>query len=355
MPKRVIRELKLSHIAAVDRPCQEGARAILIKRAPDDAWDALAKLDLSYARSFAEIVIENEQREARWRADQEMWPLFDALRDTLSSIAADQVLDQNQKLTRVQESVSEFVAALRAKWPDVADEISEIAKVSKDAAAMAPFLKAEASESEMEVDMDELAKLKQQVADLEKKNGELETHLSAANTAKAAAEGEVTAATAKVVELETRVETLEKAADETITVAGNSVSKREVGATQFAVFKGLQNEAETARLEKRADDEFGSLPGTTAERAAVLKHMASAPEDVRKAFDAIATTAEKAMSGAFESLGHRPSAETRKAAGDFMAKVEEVKKRDGIGKSDAMTKARREFPAEFEAYQNAGS
>lgn len=353
MAKRILRNLKLSHIAAVDFPCQEGAKALLIKSA--DRWKILAKSEDLHARTFAEIITENEERQRRWAAEEAMWPLFSALRESLASIASDAAVDSNQKLTRVQESVSQFIAALREKWPDVADEIQEIAKASPESAGMAPFIEAFAKLKETEVDVTELEKANQKIADLEKRNGELTTQLEAANTAKAKMETDLAEAKEETKTAKAKVDELEKASDEKITVGGQEVSKLAVGPSQFAIFKGLQDEAITARLEKRVGDDFSHLPGTVAERAAVLKHMETAPDEVKKSFEQIMTTAEKVAGGAFESIGTGGTPEVRKARGDFMAKVGEIQTRDKISRHQAMSKARVEFPAEFEAYNGTAS
>ena len=52
---------------------------------------------------------------------------------------------------------------------------------------------------------------------------------------------------------------------------------------------------------------------------------------------------------------HRPSYEKieKRSVTDFRALVDQIAKRDGIEKSAAMSKARREHPAEFAAYQQA--
>src|SRR4051812_31698118 len=43
MAKRIMHELNLKRIAAVDRPCQEGATAMILKRAPDGRYLAKGK------------------------------------------------------------------------------------------------------------------------------------------------------------------------------------------------------------------------------------------------------------------------------------------------------------------------
>lgn len=201
-------------------------------------------------------------------------------------------------------------------------------------------------------DLEKIANLESQIADLNKKLTTAETSIAAITKAR---DDALTAAG----DLQKSVELAKS--DEVITVAGQEVRKSVVGEGSFAVFKAQQaeivkvrDEAETSRLEKRADDEFGVLPGTTAERAAVLKYIASAPDEVRKTAEAILTAAQKTMVSAFNTVGNRgEKPAVSKGGGSFMVKVNEIAKRDGLGKADAMTKARRECPDEYEAYQGA--
>lgn len=59
---------------------------------------------------------------------------------------------------------------------------------------------------------------------------------------------------------------------------------------------------------------------------------------------------ERIAKAAREAAKPRP---VTKAEQDFQDRVDEIAKRDGIGRSGAMSKARAEFPTEFATYQEA--
>lgn len=384
---RILHDLRLDAIAAVDFPCQEPAMAAILKRAPADGSDLgpgfesfakLAKLDDMGARAFAEILAENEARRAKWKADEVMWPLFDALRESLSSIAGDQTLDPATKLTRVQESVTQFITALREEWPDVAEEVAEIAKASPNADRMAVFIRAAKAANE-EADMPDIkeADLTKAATELTSDNPVIKALIDAA-IAKGKADAESAAAEkAKAMpfgDMEEEGKPTKKGRDFLAKHSGDgdeilkigtgedtqTIRKSVVGDAQFAIFKAQNAEIEKARdradmaeFEKRASDEFPSLPGTATEKALVLKALRSAPEAVRKTADELFKAGEAAAKGAFEPIGKgtqpgggdgQGGGDLAKARGDFQAKVSEIAKRDNCGTAEAMSKARREHP-----------
>lgn len=107
-------------------------------------------------------------------------------------------------------------------------------------------------------------------------------------------------------------------ADETLSVGGATIAKSMVGDQAFAVMKAQQAQIEEQReafakaqeamadqtFAKRASDDFPHLAGTVEDRAAVLKHIAKAPEAVQKAAEAILKAAEGSAKLAFKSVGH---------------------------------------------------
>jgi hypothetical protein len=122
---------------------------------------------------------------------------------------------------------------------------------------------------------------------------------------------------------------LAKSGDETVTVEGQTISKRAVGDAVFSVMKAqsarldaqeadikkARETAELATFTKRATDDFAHLAGTVEERAAILKHLSTAPADIQKAADALLKAAEGAAKFAFEKAGHGGGADpVRKAA-----------------------------------------
>lgn len=108
------------------------------------------------------------------------------------------------------------------------------------------------------------------------------------------------------------------AGDETFTsVDGATISKRAVGDSVYAILKSqdariktqgdeIAKAAEAAAdsaIRKRATVEFPHLAGSEDDRFAVLKYLSKAPEDVRKASDAILKAADAAAKFAFSKAG----------------------------------------------------
>jgi predicted enzyme involved in methoxymalonyl-ACP biosynthesis len=155
---------------------------------------------------------------------------------------------------------------------------------------------------------------------------------------------------------------------ESVVIEGETISKAEVGDAVFNVLKAqseriekadkeiqkAKDEAELERLKKRADDMYSHVPGTTDERASILKAMSAMPEGLRKSMEKVMLQSEKLAKSAFERVGTsggRDPADMQKSKIDFEKKVAEIAKRDGVSRVDAMAKARLEDPEAFKAFQ----
>jgi hypothetical protein len=162
--------------------------------------------------------------------------------------------------------------------------------------------------------------------------------------------------------------------DEVIKVEGQEIRKSVVGDSQFAIFKAQSDRLKKAEdditkerdaremveLKKRADDEFKHVPGTTDERAGMLKVLAKLDEPLRKAFEAVFVQSEKLAKVAFEKVGNKGSDDLDKrnknGISTFEKKIDEIQKGGkNMSRTDAMAKARVEYPTEFAAYQAADS
>jgi len=158
------------------------------------------------------------------------------------------------------------------------------------------------------------------------------------------------------------------AKDEEIVFKGQTIKKSAVGEIQFGIAKAMseeltknseaiakaQDEAILAKLAKRADDEFSHVPGTTAQRAEMLKAISKMDEDLAKSFEAVFAQSEKLAKGAFGKIGVAggDSDNIKKSSEDFLTKVGEIQKRDSSKRTEAMAKARSEHPDLFKAYQS---
>lgn len=341
--------LKLDEVSSVDNPAQPGARATICKRFDPAAtaktsW--LARAVAKYvdsddgAHTFTEVIAENKY-------DEEIWPFVSALSQAITSIMGDSSLSSADKQTKVTDSVDQFLAAVRAIDPPENGGDSAVEKVEKQLRELIskranPMPKTiEDLEREVAALKGENTTLKGQVSTVE---GDRDTQKARADKA----ETELT--TEKTAHVETK-KALTAATDETLKIGEREIKKSIVGEDNFAVFKAQQEEAQMGRFEKRAGDEFGHLPGTAVEKAAVLKHAEAMPEEARKTLMTVMTAAEKMATGGFSRFGHLGggSGDVKKAKTDFTAKVDEIAKTANISKADAMSQARRDFPAEWAA------
>lgn len=277
--RRRLSALKLTAIAAVDNPCQEGARAAIMKRAECE--------------------------------------------------------DEDEKNPKSPEGIAQkFLNDLREQAPQAEEELAKLI-------------------SKKDTNMD----LEKRVGELEAENATLKTNVTAAE--KRATDAEAALATEKTAHAETK-KSLVDATDEVIKVGTTEMKKSEVGEATFAMAKTLADDCDLVRLEKRAGEEFSHLPTSAPVTARVLKAIEEiADEDVRKAAEQILTAAEKTATFGFSTVGTRggailaPSAKAAENA--FEGRVQEIVKRDNCSELDAMRKAREEFPAEFEAFQQAAN
>lgn len=332
--------LKLSELSAVDNPAQPTALAVCFKRDDDERAEAIALIvkygaglmapvdDDEGAETFADILRENE-------FDEKIWPYTNALAQSIRSIVGDSSLMGGDMDAAIKESVNGFLAAMTSLSPGTGTQLAKL--LSKRNEIMPKTVE----------------QLETEVATLK---SELTAAQGEAATAKAKMTAAEEAALAAATEAKTAKDALTAATEEVIKVGEIELKKSEVGEASFAVSKALMDERDMARFEKRADDEYRHVVGKASEKALVLKAVAAMPEEARKAFDAILLSAEKMAAGAFSTLGSTGGrTEVGKAAeASFETKVGEIQKRDGIGRSAAMTKARGEFPTEFEAAYGEG-
>jgi capsule polysaccharide export protein KpsE/RkpR len=358
MAKRNLKNLHLRAIAAVDRPCQEHAKALVIKRAfsaEDPQQLAVAEIAKYICTDDGAVSFQTVLADSKF--DQNVWPCVDALSQSIRSIVGDSSLTGGERDAQITEGVQQFLQSVRDISPEVSKQLSGLL-VRKREGSMPKTVE------ELQSDV---TKLEGQVTDLTTKLTAAEKAKTDAMNAKDEADAECKTAKAALdavkaeggelatvkAELATAKAALTAATEETLKVGDVEVKKSEVGEAQFKLTKGLQDEAAIARLEKRASEEFPNLVGTSAEKAQVLKLVSSMPEDApaRKSLEAILKSAEKMIAQGFARLGAGGGqSPTQKAAEQtFKGKVAEIRKRDNISEHAAMTKARSEFPSEFAA------
>ena len=325
--------LKLGEISSVDNPAQPGALGCVIKRMEDPAQAAanIAKYicDDDGAHTFSEVLEEN-------KFSEEIWPYTDALSQSIRSIVGDDAVGADEREQKINASVAEFLAAVRTISPEVSKRLQGLISKREDT-------------------------MPKTVEQVEKDLAAATASLAAAEKARdAAVAAKMTAEEAKdkmSEELEETKKALVEATDDVIKVEGVEVRKSVVGETQFNVTKALAAKADRAELEARAEKRFPTLIGSAAVKAAMLKAaegLGDEESELRKGAVQMLEAAERMTAKGFERYGvgdpdAQPTAKAAKAT--FDGKVSEIQKRDSCTPTEAMKRARREFPVEFEASQ----
>lgn len=408
--KNVMLEFRIDEISAVDLPAQQGAEARIIKRADGEEQqmnkldtEALAKryIDPSDgAVPFSSVIVEEMRCQAYYEAIEDVCPVIYAMETSLKSIAGDASVPPETKMTMARNTVEDFMSVLRAMWSNA------------DVVMMSAMGKSSEEIDDMVKKAQTLEQATAQIADLEKKIEELTKASSDASVNKEL-QDQVTALTAKVGELTKSLEDeavkagmsdaekeymrglgadaqrafrgmsaadrkkkMGKSADEeTLTFKGRTIRKSAENADMFEMMKAQNEEIE--RAQKAADAErdarkmadyqqmakssYGKLPGTDAEKAAVLKGIETLSDDVQSTLVKMLVAGEAAIKSAFDRVGtgggelHPNSGLRKNGQHPFLTKVAEIRKRDDIGQAAAMTKARQEDPDAFEDYRNSGN
>ena len=171
---------------------------------------------------------------------------------------------------------------------------------------------------------------------------------------------------------ETKKRTVNKQArvrlsDDTVNINGEVFSKRQVGNNLFTVLKSQQDRidelAKSAQEEKDlrellefakvAEDNLQHLPGTVEQKAGLLKSLnKSLDDDERVLISKMLHAGNGGVASSFNTIGSRGD-EVKKAAGNFTKRIDEIRSRDTCTRTEAMQKARKEFPDEFAAYQGS--
>ena len=190
--RRIMREFMIKELSAVDQPAQGHARAVLMKRADDPAKsydsypqaEAMCAVEANIeAMDFEEVLAEQQSREAAQRVKDCVWSKWHALQRSFDTIAGDDDVAPDDKVSQMKESLGQFLDAVREESEAIAEEIT---KSMSAAPALADLLPSHSEGDEPMTDAE-----KKQIADLQKKVDELTKQLDAASAkepAKKAAE-----------------------------------------------------------------------------------------------------------------------------------------------------------------------
>jgi len=324
MKKKILKDFELTEISGVDRPAQPTAKMTIMKRADDPAAEFITKYyyDNPEVKDFKAILENNKKQKKIWEAREDLYPLLNALSDSVSAIAANLDYSNQERQSKIQLSVNDFMEAVRDVLPDIEEELQKMFEGFYQAGS-----------SGINPDGEKMSE------DVTKKLAEIEKSLADKTTELEKAYKDM--AEMKAMDEKKKKEAEMKKNDETIEVSGQTISKSAVGDATFAVFKSqaesiakaeeriakAEEAAELALLEKRAATEFAHVPGTAADHAKVLKAIKAMPEDVAKQVEAIMKVAEETNAKAFETVGvSKVSAEVRSAEEKLEKVAEEIRK-----------------------------
>jgi hypothetical protein len=352
------------------------------------------------AMTFDEVIQHCMDEDKYYEVMREVGSSISALEQSLRSIAADQAIDSAQKQNMIRDSVESFMAAIRTRWPDVEEALASAPENMSGSMAgqVVPATKGVSDMDARELEAQVATLTKQlELATKASKDGklaiDLQKSVDEANAKLAKATEELAEATAKAgmsdeekahlatlsggdkmafmtASSDERKKMMSKSAegDETITVEGQTVSKRAVGEAQFEIIKRqaakiVANEAaiakertarEDAEYTKRADTDLSHLPGETVMKVKVLRHLDKADADVKETLTKMLEAGDKAITAAYGKLGVK-GGDVTKTNGDpkaFEKRIDEVQTANkGMSRTEAMAAARKQYPDEFKTYQ----
>lgn len=335
------------------------------------------------AKTFGEVVAICRQQDEHWEMLDKAWPVISALDQSIRSIVADTEIDSTAKHTMLRSSVEGFLAAIKEVMPEVEEVLEKVLEKAESLQRKKGARKMGKSTDTLEKRFEELEKKFQasekarEEAVAKAKELEAIAALTADekefyDKAKGDAKGKFLA-----MSKADRVKAIKKALedDETIEIDGQTFSKSSTDPAMFAFLKSQvartealekklneEREArENAEVAKQARDEFPNLPGTDEEKVALLKSIRALPKEQQDVMLKFVKTADSTATLALQRLGtsgaHNISLSVSKAAesDEFMAKVSEIRKRDNCSRTDAMRKARKEYPREYAKWNGNGA
>lgn len=322
---------------------QAAARKHIIQRAKDlgltaslpEEWTPKSKIDAivkgmyavacddgTGAIGFSQLLQANERRRLQWDAQEQLYPLFDSLNESIRRTAADQSQTLPDRMEMIRQSVQDFINAVADKVPDVEQELAKLLKADPASAGFFdagddPGDHTANKETDMAGDEKRVAELEGRITAFETKSkaddaviADLKSKLDASEKGKVEAEGKLAEATKSMEIAKTdEVILLPDPADATKKV---EVRKSVVGDQAWLMFKAqdaaLKTEIEkgiVAKYETRAKTELGTLPGDVAVKGLVLRAVEEIEnKDVREAAIKMLTGGAAALKTLTKPIGH---------------------------------------------------
>jgi hypothetical protein len=305
------------------------------------------------AKPFGDFMAERIRSTRFSEVQEELWPLFSSMQDSVTSILGDASLSADARMLMTRNSVEEFLNAVREKIPAVEAELTEL--IAAGASAGDHIGK---KETPMPDDVKKVADLEKQVADLNSRLTNILTMSKADRDHLDELEGDEK-------EKYLRMSPEERKAKVKKSTEDNPVVFKSADGTEFRksddprlvdmakradesdkIAKDERDKREMSDLTKRASDEFGHLPGTPVAKAAILKAMGTMTEEVRKDLEGILKAAEKMVASGFAMKGvmDGSTADTSSPEAQLKKRAEEIQKAESISYEKAYSKAMEQNP-----------
>lgn len=306
--------LVLKELSLVDRPANKEAMVTIVKRDSGSAVDSIMKCMATDegATMFSDAMRSNEIRRSRWEAWEKLYPMMDALSESVRSIVGSVDIDTAAKQMMLRSSVEQFMASVIGAIPEAEEELEKFAVA---------LVKGEINHVPGDPNMPTVEELQKSVEALTKSLAMATALAKMSDAEKEYMNGMDEEAKKEFMALspEDRKQKMavSKAADATIEVNGTVIKRSVVGTDMFAVLKAQQDqlaeiqkaatkakeEAEHATLAKRATEEFAHLPGGTEAATTLLKAASGMTDEAKAALDALMKSAEEMAKGNFKPVG----------------------------------------------------
>ena len=390
----------------------ESALVALIKSYGESCPAPLLAAQEVQALDFEAVMAEDKAREAAQRVKDCVWSKWHALQRSFETIAGDDDVTPAEKVTSMKESLQQFLQALADEAEEIAESVTK--SITTAVPAIAGLLK-QGDDPMTEAEKKQLDGLQKSVETLTKqleaatakepakKAADLQGELDAVKA-------QVEAVTKKLGDAKELVGKAKEEHEEAVAKAGMSdaekahmgtlegadkmkfmrataeerkammakradadpvVYKSESSGEEFRksddprlvklakqadedrkIAKEEREKREVAELTKRADDFLKNFTGEVKDKVDVLRAISKMDAGTQAALEKMLEAGGKAISAAFKTIGHSKEA-LQKTGADFSKRVDAIQERDKCARHEAMSKARAEDPAAYQAYQDA--
>lgn len=229
--RRIMKEFSIGELSSVDRPAQAPALAVLMKRADEDGTIDKEYMSINQqvqAVDFDTVLAEQEARETACEIGDELREKWYALQRSFNTIAADESISAQDKITTMQASMQQYIDSLSEQSDEIAESMT---KAFTAVPAVAELLAKDGPNEESKGDEPMTDAEKKQLAELTKSVADLQKQLTAATDkepAKKAAELQkaLDDATAKMAELTEKAKKAETEKAEAVVLAGMSDAEK---------------------------------------------------------------------------------------------------------------------------------